>query len=164
MKKETYIKMTAPFRNGSPAGRVINITNKIITGISFVVYPLLLIYLFATKNELLFRSIVVPLDSFIILSVFRYFINRKRPYEYFELAPAIAKDTKGKSFPSRHVFSAFVIAMTFLFVAPVWMGIVLIVFAVFLGVVRVLTGVHFISDVIAGAICGIVAGLIGFLV
>lgn len=164
MKKETYIKMTAPYRDGSKAGKIISITNKLITGLSYIAYPILLIYLLWSKNPLLYRSIIVPLDSFIILSVFRYFINRKRPYEYFDVPPAMKKDTKGKSFPSRHVFSAFVIAMTFLFACPyMWIGIVLLAFGLFLAVIRVLTGVHFISDVVVGALCGIVAGLVGFL-
>ena len=90
----------------------------------------------------------------------RYLINRKRPYEKFDVPPVIPKDTKGKSFPSRHVFSATVIAMTFLFMSPwMWLGVALLFVALLEGVVRVVSGVHYISDVIAGMVVGILAAL-----
>ena len=49
---------------------------------------------------------------FVGLSVVRKIINAPRPYEKFDMPPVLEKDTKGKSFPSRHVFSVFIIAMT----------------------------------------------------
>lgn len=165
MKKDTYVKMTQVFRDHPKLARVIHIINKGITyGIPVLYFALLIWYAYHRMPELA-RAIIVPLDTFIILSVVRYLINRPRPYEKFELPPVIKKDTRGKSFPSRHVFCAFIIAMTFLLWSPIpWLGIVLLVFGVFLAVVRVISGIHFISDVIAGAICGVLAGIVGFIV
>ena len=160
--------MTQPFRMNAKAGRAIHIINKILTYSVFIAYPILLLYLLFQRNPILGRAIIVPIDSFIIVSVFRHIVNRKRPYEYFEVKPVIDKDTEGKSFPSRHVFSAFVISMTFIFCSPMtwqWMVICMVLFLISAGIaiIRVVSGVHFISDVIAGAIVGIAAGLIGFL-
>jgi len=139
--------------------------NKICTLSMYLAYPLLILYMFLMRDAYVARVIMVPLDSFIILSVFRYFVNRPRPYEKFELPPVIAKDTKGKSFPSRHVFSAMVIAMTFLLASPwSWLGVLFVVVAVLLAIVRVLSGVHFISDVVAGAGFAIVAAVVGYIV
>ena len=80
----------------------------------------------------------------------------------FEAAPVIEKDTKGKSFPSRHVFSAFIIAFTAGCYNPAAGG-ALAVCGTLLAVTRVLGGVHFIRDVAAGAAAGIGLGLAGFI-
>ncbi len=160
MTKEQYIKMTEPVRSNPKLAHMLHILNRLFTGIEYVCYPLLLGYLAWNRKPELAQAIIVPLDGFIILSVFRYFINARRPYEVFEMPPIIPKKTKGKSFPSRHVFCAVLIGMTFLFVAPyLWMGICLLIVGVLLAVVRVITGVHFPRDVIAGMLCGVVAGL-----
>ena len=69
------------------------------------------------------------------------------------MPPVITKDTHGRSFPSRHVFSAFIIAFTVLIcspsASPLWFtGILLAVIAAIIACVRVISGVHFISDVV----------------
>lgn len=163
MKKETYVNITAPLRDNQKLAKIIHISNRFLTGIVFIAYPLLLLWLLLEKDLILARAIIVPLDSFVILTVFRYIVNARRPYEVFEMAPVIPKNTKEKSFPSRHVFSVFIIAMTYLAVCPIsWIGIVLLVIGCLLAVVRVVSGVHFPRDVIAGAIFGIAAGVVGF--
>lgn len=165
MTKETYVNITQPFRDNPKMARGIHMANKICTLSMYLAYPLLIFYMFWMRDAYVARVIMVPLDSFIILSVFRYFVDRPRPYEKFEVPPVIAKDTKGKSFPSRHVFSAMVIAMTFLLASPwSWLGVLFVVVAVLLAIVRVLSGVHFISDVVAGAGFAIVAAVVGYIV
>ena len=55
--------------------------------------------------------------------------------------------------------------MTYLCWSPyVWAGVVLLVLAAGMAVVRVISGVHYISDVAAGAVCGIVAGVLGYVI
>ena len=63
--------------------------------------------------------------------------------------------------PSRHVFSAFVIAMSALYIC-IPLGICMMLLAVIMAFERVICGVHFPKDVIAGAVIGIVSGIIGF--
>lgn len=104
---------------------------------------------------------MVPGISFVVISVFRYLYCAPRPYEVFDLPPVIPKDTRGKSFPSRHVFSIFIIGMTFFWKMPL-AGVLIGAAGIFMAVVRVLGGVHFPKDVIAGAALGILAGLVGF--
>lgn len=150
MTKETYLKMTQPFRDNPKLAKSLHIANKILTGMIFAAYPLLLIWLFIRRDPGLLRGILIPLDGFLAVSVFRAMVNRRRPYEKFQTSPIIPKDTKGKSFPSRHVFSAAVIAMIFL-IQPGFLGagIFLMVCAAALAVIRVVSGVHYISDVAA---------------
>ena len=163
MTKETYIRMTEPLRKNRNLAKSIQTTNRILTGAVFLAYPALLFWMLLEKPQVLAQAVIVPFNSFVILTAFRYAVNARRPYEVFEIPPVIPKDTKGKSFPSRHVFSVFIIAMTYLFLCPaVWIGILLLAAGVLLAIVRVVSGVHFPKDVIAGAASGIAAGVIGF--
>ncbi len=153
MNKETYIKMTVPFRENVRAAKKLEIINKIATYTVFIAYPIFVLYLFFTASPSLARAVIAPLDGFIVVSVFRYLVNLPRPYEKFDLPPVIPKNTHGKSFPSRHVFSAFIIAFTMIICVPTaslfwFIGIVLVLLAVVIAVVRVISGVHYISDVI----------------
>ena len=163
MTKETYIRITEPLRNNPKRAAVIHICNRILTGLVFASYPALLLWLFRNQEQSLIKAILVPFNSFIILTTFRNLVNAKRPYEVFDIPPVIAKDTRGRSFPSRHVFSVFIIAMTFFAVCPVpVLGGIIFVLGILLAVVRVFAGVHFPKDVISGAIFGIAAGYIGY--
>lgn len=165
MTKETYVKMTQPFRDHPEMAKGIHIANKICTGMMYLSYPVLILYLFWQKDMGVMRAILVPGISFVLLSIFRKLINRPRPYEVFDIPSVIKKDTKGQSFPSRHVFSATIIAMTFLLASPwMWLGIIFLVVSVLLAVVRVLSGVHFISDVLAGIAVGVVSAILGFII
>lgn len=165
MKKETYVKMTQPFRENPGMAKGIHIANKICTISMYFAYPLLILYLLVTQNENLIRALLVPALAFVALSVFRACVNRPRPYETFELPPVIPKDTRGKSFPSRHVFAAMMIAMTFLLLSPwQWFGVLLVVVTVLLALVRVVSGVHYPSDVIVGAGFAIVVAIVGYIV
>ena len=163
MTKEQYATITEPFRSHPGRTSALQWTNRMLAAIVFASYALLLLGDLFTRNRSLAIHMIVPLDAFLIVSAARFLINRPRPYERFEMQPVVAKRTKGKSFPSRHVFSAFMIAMTFLLATDLlWVGVSLLVLCVLIGVIRVISGVHYISDVIAGAVCGIVAGIVGF--
>lgn len=169
MTKENYIKMTQPFRDNKGLAKGIHIANKICTGIMYLAYPMLLVYLFFFGKESgyfsLIKAIFVPAISFVLLSLFRKWVNRPRPYEKFHMPSVIEKDTKGQSFPSRHVFSATVIAMTFLLMSPwCWMGVIFLLVSLILAIVRVVSGVHFISDVVAGILVAVFAAVLGYLI
>ena len=170
MKKETYIKMTQPFRDNPEMAKGIHISNKVCTGVMYVAYPILLVYMYfnAYKISSFFqfeKVLFVPSVSFVLVSIFRKMINRPRPYEVFDVSPVIKKETKGQSFPSRHVFSATIIALTFLLHSPFFvLGVLFLILSLLLAVVRVASGVHYISDVVAGIVVAVVAAVLGYLV
>lgn len=161
MTKEQYIKITTPLREDEEKAKRVTGANQVLTGLIYCVYPLYVVVLFLEKNPLLLRSVLVPAVSFGLLTVVRRMINAPRPYEKFDMTPIIEKDTKGKSFPSRHVFSVFIIAFT-IFVSHTGAGIMIALIGVAIAVIRVIGGVHEPRDVIAGAMAGIVAGIAGF--
>lgn len=154
MTRDGYNRMTQPFRDNPKRAKSLHIMNKILTAIVFLSYPALLVWLyFRYPEDLLLRAILVPLDGFIAVTVFRYVVNRKRPYETFGIPPVIPKETSGQSFPSRHVFSAAIIAFTFLAIPGMQVvGGSLVVCMVAIAIIRVVSGVHYISDVVAAVL------------
>lgn len=157
--KEFYEKISAPFRE-HPAGIVWLIrANQIFTRVLYVLYPLFVCYLMWNRDGRWVKVTVVPGTLFVLLSAVRKKINRPRPYETWEICPLIQKDTKGKSMPSRHVFSAAVIAMAFF---CIWRaaGIFFLIWSMVLAFIRVLGGVHYPSDVLTGLAIGILGGLL----
>lgn len=141
--------------------KIITHLNLLITTLIYITYPLVLFYLIYTRNERFWRVLLAPAISFVFVSMIRHYIDAPRPYEVKEIDPIIKKETKGNSFPSRHVFSAFVIATTLYFISKP-LGILLMIAGFLLAVLRVIGGVHFPRDVIVGAIIGIVSGVLGF--
>ena len=121
---------------------------------------LLLLFLLLKRELLMLCSFIfIPAICFLIVTIFIKVINKQRPYEKLPIQSLIKKEKKGQSFPSRHVFAIFLIATVwFYFWKPI--GIFLLIAGIFLAIVRVIGGVHFISDVCAGAFLGIIAGWI----
>ena len=121
---------------------------------------MLLLCLLLARSPLLLRAVLTPGVSFVIVSLFRRVYNAPRPYEVLDIAPLIHKDTHGKSFPSRHVFSVFVITAVFFRVSPP-LGALLAAVGVLIALIRVIGGVHFFMDVLAGALIGLLSGAAG---
>lgn len=161
MTRETYIRITDSIRGNKKRIQLLRHLNQLLTGFVFLLYPVFLLLLFLRENPFLMRAVIVPAISFAAVTIFRKIINAPRPYEKFDLPPVLEKDTHGQSFPSRHVFSVFIIAMT-VFYVHADAGFLLCVIGAALALIRVVGGVHEPRDVIAGALIGIASGYIGF--
>ena len=106
--------------------------------------------------------ILVPASGFVLLTLVRKWINQPRPYEAWGIIPLLDKDSAGNSMPSRHVFSATIISMSCLH-ANLPAGLILLVLSALLGLVRVLGGVHYSKDVLVGYACGLIWGILFFI-
>ena len=109
-----------------------------------------------------YAYILVPALGFVLLTLVRKWINQPRPYEAWEIIPLLDKDSSGNSMPSRHVFSATIISMACVH-ANLLSGLILLVLSALLGLVRVLGGVHYPKDVLVGYACGLLWGIIFFI-
>lgn len=163
MTRETYIKITGSIRENPRRIRLTKFTNQLLTVFVFFLYPAFLLLLYLQKNPFFLRAIIVPAVSFAAVTLFRKVLNVPRPYERFGIPPVLEKDTRGKSFPSRHVFSVFIIAVTVFYMYPD-AGILLGIIGAALGLIRVIGGVHEPRDIIAGAVFGVACGYIGYYV
>lgn len=65
--------------------------------------------------------------------------------------------------PSRHTACAFIIAMAFMYVS-IPLGIAYLIISTLIMISRVLAGVHFISDVIAGMAISLLYGYFSFFI
>lgn len=138
--------------------------NRLMTVVMPIVYLTLLAttYLQEGLGKQIWMYVFVPAAGFVILSFLRKKINAPRPCEVWEIVPLLDRDSPGQSMPSRHVFSATIISMACMH-ASLTMGMICLTLSAFLGLVRVLGGVHFPKDVVVGYIFGLVWGVIFFL-
>lgn len=144
------------------AAKAVRLGNLCATALVYAGYTLLALWsLFCLPLPRFARVIAVPAAGFLLGTALRSVLNRPRPYEVLHLPPLSKKDTKGQSFPSRHVFCAAVISTAFLYVSPA-AGAAFAVVAVLLAVLRVAIGVHWVRDVLAGLAFGWGVGAIGF--
>lgn len=157
---ELYQKMTQGIKTERDTKRL-NFINSCLTWVFYIMYPGLLLDTLFKHREVFLKVLLIPAVTFIVVSLIRAKINEPRPYEVEDIIPLIKKDTKGKSMPSRHVFSAVIISMAYLFQIP-WLGIALLVCAACSGFVRILGGVHYPKDVLAGYLVGILCGMLFF--
>ena len=144
--------------------RLLRFFNRFMTVVMPIVYLTLLAttYFQEGLGKQVWIYVFVPATGFVISSLLRKKINAPRPYEEWDIKPLLDRDSPGQSMPSRHVFSATIISMAS-FHASLSLGVILLVFSVFLGLVRVLGGVHYPKDVVVGYICALVWGVIFFL-
>ncbi len=86
----------------------------------------------------------------------KFTIRRRRPKGEWG---AIYRATDPHSFPSGHAARAFMLAILALFLGPAWFGLLVLVWAPLVSLARVAMGLHFLSDVLAGMLVGLAAGL-----
>ena len=87
-----------------------------------------------------------------LVMALKFIIRRRRPEGEWG---AIYRNTDPHSFPSGHAARAFLIAALAGLLGPSELGIVLWVWAPLVALARVAMGVHYVSDIIAGAIVGL---------
>ncbi len=162
-----YERITAGIRRRRNGREGLNAADRFLAGVMYASYPALLLYL--ACGSLLqgggireavaaaLPDLLIPGVSFVLLSLIRDRMNWKRPYEEWPIDPLIRREKKGHSMPSRHVFSAAVISMCMLR-QNVALGVICLGLSVCIAAVRVLGGVHYPRDVVAGYLLGAAAG------
>lgn len=115
-----------------------------------------------TELAKLLAATVIP---FVGISLFRRLFNAPRPYELYDLCELFdSREMKrGRSFPSRHVASAFLIGSSVCFINPI-IGVSAMILGIGLGACRVLLAKHFVRDVVAGGAMGGILGCVGMLI
>ena len=162
--QEWYDHIAGKIENNPFFLRLLRTFNRFMTVVMPMIYLTLLAttYLQEGLGKQVWMYVFIPASGFVILSLFRKKINAPRPYEVWEIIPLLDRDSPGQSMPSRHVFSATIISMACLH-ASLIVGFILLILSIFLGLVRVLGGVHFPKDVVVGYMCALVWGVLFFL-
>jgi len=106
-----------------------------------------------TRAALLFLAVVAQA---LIIFPLKQTIRRERPRGEWG---SIYRSVDPHSFPSGHATRASLLAVMAVGLGPEWFALVMILWAPLVSLARVATGVHFVSDIVAGAVIGGLMGL-----
>ncbi len=98
-----------------------------------------------------FFSVVI---SWVISQMVKDLFFTVRPFKINGFPPLTITNPNDNSFPSGHAASAFALAAA-VFIINKKLGILMFILAVFVGLGRVLSNVHYPIDVLGGAVLGI---------
>jgi len=105
--------------------------------------------------------IIAILLTALIVFIVKLLVRRKRPEGEWG---KFYRQTDPHSFPSGHSVRAVMLAVVVLGLGPLWLGLLLLPWAILVGLARVAMGVHYLSDVLAGMVLGLVIGVVVLLV
>lgn len=162
MGKEWYERLAAPFRGNKRRTAALKYTNRIITYGMYALYIVYSNYLAFSRRWYAFWVVMLTAGlGFAAVTLWRHLVNVPRRFEVWEDEPLLGRHREGHSFPSRHVFSAAIIALSVGWLYP-WLGVAVGVLALVLAAVRVIGGVHYLRDVLVGIAFALLVGGIGF--
>lgn len=98
----------------------------------------------------------IALTAVVVLLI-KFSVRRERPEGEWG---QVYRRTDPHSFPSGHAARAVMLAVLAAALGPAWFATLLVVWAPLVGLARVATGLHYISDVLAGWVLGLLMGLI----
>jgi undecaprenyl-diphosphatase len=108
------------------------------------------------KVRALVMAVCILVAAVIVMAI-KFTVRRQRPEgEWGE----IYRRTDPHSFPSGHAARAALLAVLALGMGPAWFGILLLVWAPVVILARVAMGVHYLTDVLAGAFFGVATGFV----
>lgn len=93
----------------------------------------------------------------LVVMAIKFTVRRSRPEGQWG---QIYRSTDPHSFPSGHAARSMMLAVMALGLGPLWLGLLLLAWAPLVSLARVVLGVHYPSDVIAGMALGAVLGAI----
>ncbi|MBI2446457.1 MAG: phosphatase PAP2 family protein [Parcubacteria group bacterium] len=126
----------------------------------FLVAAFLLILYFSKyprreKRQIFLTTAVSTIISrFGFVSIIRLFYQRPRPFLEYQVNQLIAKNEF--SFPSGHAAFFFALAMAIYFYNKKW-GVWFFAAAVLIALARIAAGIHYPTDILAGAVIGILS-------
>jgi undecaprenyl-diphosphatase len=104
------------------------------------------------------RAVVLALGTLltaVIVLAIKFLVRRKRPEGEWG---GIYRSTDPHSFPSGHAVRAVMLAVLALGMGPAWLAVSMVLWAPLVSLARVAMGLHYLSDVLAGMVFGVVMG------
>ena len=108
-------------------------------------------------RRLAFALILGILLTAVVVLLIKFSVRRPRPEGEWG---QVYRRADPHSFPSGHAARALMLALVALGVAPAWLGWLLLAWAPLVGLARVATGLHYVSDVLAGWVLGLLMGFV----
>lgn len=132
------------------------------TGLLFIALALLMLCFKGTRRTGASALCAMLIGLVVVNFTIKPLVSRPRPWLVIEDFVNLVPEHDPNSFPSGHTNAAFAFALAVCAAAPKrWMKIAAVCGAVLMGLSRLYVGVHFPSDVLAGAVIGSLCGLLG---
>ena len=111
------------------------------------------------KKEQVLHALFAAFTAYLITAIIKLVFPTLRPFRVEDLAPLTFTVPNDGSFPSGHSAEAFAVATTIWLHDKKW-GIVYMLFALAVGIARVLANVHYPIDIVGGALTGTLVGVV----
>lgn len=132
------------------------------TGMLFIVLGVLMLFFKPTRRAGLSALCAMLIGLIVVNFTIKPLVSRPRPWLVIENFVNLVEEHDPNSFPSGHTNAAFAFALAVCMSAPRrWMKVTAVCMAAVMGLSRLYVGVHFPSDVLAGAVIGSLCGLAG---
>jgi len=125
----------------------------------FVMAALLLVLPPARVEALLLHAMLALALSLPLYWTLKFTIRRSRPFMLFKSVEARVPPRDTFSFPSGHTMNNMAVATCMALYIP-WLWPLALVVPLSLGLLRVLYGVHFLTDIVGGALLGFAVALV----
>lgn len=100
--------------------------------------------------------VAIVVGAVLVLAI-KFSVRRQRPVGEWG---SVYRSTDPHSFPSGHATRAVMLATLAVGMGPLWFAGLMLVWAPLVSLARVAMGVHYLSDVLAGALLGVMLGLV----
>jgi undecaprenyl-diphosphatase len=112
------------------------------------------------KQLALVMLISIAVTAVVVMAI-KFTVRRSRPEGEWG---QIYRSTDPHSFPSGHAARCTMLAVIVLGMGPLWFGVTLMVWAPLVGLARIVLGVHYPSDVVAGMALGVLIGVLALII
>ncbi len=124
-------------------------------GYTYAIIALIIVFQQTEQSWLLINALMLGYAIEVpLFSGLKRLLKRQRPYQKFPHFSAIIRAHDQFSFPSGHTTAAFLFAGVLSYFFPHWQ-LLLYCWATAIGFSRVLLGVHYPGDIVAGALLGL---------
>jgi len=134
------------------------------SGIFWIALSLILCIFKKTRKAGFFALGALLLSVIVNNAILKNLIGRIRPYEIIAGLECLVKHATDPSFPSGHTGASIAAATVYLKTLPKKFSIPALILAILISLSRLYIGIHYPTDVIAGAITGAALGLIACMI
>lgn len=108
------------------------------------------------KKEIVVHAVFTALVAWILTEVIKAFVPSVRPFHLNGFDPLTLTIPQDSAFPSTHTAAAFAMSVT-IFKHDKKVGVLYLVMSAMVGMARIIAQVHYPTDIIAGAIIGLLS-------
>lgn len=147
------------FINQQLANPLFDIIFKSVHYLSYVLlFSLILYFTLKKKKSIVLLMVISAIISSGVAGLMKTGIERERPYQVLDARQLVDEDDN-RSFPSNHVQLSFALS-TIVFYFYRKFGTALFLLSLIMGFGRIYVGVHYPSDVLVGALIGILLAVL----